>query len=73
MIKIKITEKPKRPYFGDYEVLIGFGIDSQKNYYELIFEDKGEGKIGELEMCKNVFTDRKLKLETVILDWGNTK
>lgn len=57
--RIRITEEPQKPPFSDYDLLFGYGIDSQKNIYELVFTDT-DGKAGKLESVKNVFTNKHL-------------
>ena len=54
MTIIYITEKPTKPLHGDYDILIGYGVDDNKNCYELVFTDD-EGKAGKLESVMNVF------------------
>ena len=40
---------------GDYDILIGYGIDNKRNCYELVFTNEN-GKAGRLEGAMNVFT-----------------
>ena len=52
---IYITETPIKPMHGDYDILIGYGIDNKRNCYELVFTNEN-GKAGRLEGAMNVFT-----------------
>lgn len=63
---IKVIEKPKKPPFGDYEILYGLGIDNEKTIYELYFEDNNK-KIGKLVSAKNTITGENEKLENVVI------
>ncbi len=63
---IKVIEKPKKPPFGDYEILYGLGIDNEKTIYELYFEDNNK-KIGKLVSAKNTITGKNEKLENVVI------
>lgn len=63
---IKVTEKPKKPPYGDYEILYGLGIDDERTIYELYFNDEG-GKIGKLESVKNCIDGKNLAVDTVII------
>lgn len=65
-IIIKITERPKKPLYGDYEILYGLGIDSDKTIYELYFEDNNK-KIRKLVSAKNTITGKNEKLENVVI------
>ena len=65
-IIIKITERPKKPLYGDYEILYGLGIDNEKTIYELYFEDNNK-KIGKLVSAKNTITGKNEKLENVVI------
>lgn len=66
-IIIKITERPKKPLYGDYPVLYGLGVDNEKTIYELYFNDEGSGKIGKLESVKNCIDGKNLAVDTVII------
>lgn len=65
-IYIKITERPKKPLYGDYEILYGLGIDDERTIYELYFNDDN-GKIGKLESVKNCITGKNLAVDSVVL------
>lgn len=65
-IIIKATEKPKKPPYGDYEILYGLGVDDERTIYELYFEDDN-GKIGKLVSARNTITGRNEKIETVVI------
>ena len=54
MTTIYITEKPCKPIHGDYDILIAYGVDDNKNCYELVFTDI-DGQVGKLESVMNVF------------------
>lgn len=56
ILKIHITEKPVSPPYGDYDILVAYGIDEKSNFYEMIFTDLGNGWAGKLESIKNCFT-----------------
>ncbi len=64
---IKVIEKPKKPSFGDYEILYGLGIDNEKTIYELYFKDNNNKEIGELVSAKNTITGKNEKLENVVI------
>ena len=64
---IKVIEKPKKPPFGDYEILYGIGIDNEKTIYELYFKDNNNKEIGELVSAKNTITGKNEKLENVVI------
>ena len=66
-IIIKITERPKKPLYGDYEILYGLGIDNEKTIYELYFKDNNNKEIGELVSAKNTITGKNEKLENVVI------
>lgn len=54
MTTIYITEKPCKPIHRDYDILIAYGVDDNKNCYELVFTDI-DGQVGKLESVMNVF------------------
>lgn len=63
---IKVTEKPKKPLYGDYPVLYGLGVDNEKTIYELYFEDNNK-KIGKLVSARNTLTGKNEKIEAVVI------
>ena len=66
-IYIKITERPKKPLYGDYEILYGLGIDDERTIYELYFEDNNNKEIGKLVSAKNTITGKNEKIENVVI------
>lgn len=64
---IKLTEKPQIPIFGDYDVMIAYGIDKNKDFFELVFANEN-GKAGRLEDVKNVYTNIHLNPASVVLE-----
>ena len=66
-IYIKITERPKKLLYGDYEILYGLGIEDERTIYELYFEDNNNKEIGKLVSAKNTITGKNEKLENVVI------